>query len=380
MRTRSEIKAGTVILAALFLAGVILVASGNWSSLFKKKQTLHILFTDVQGLQVEDPVRVMGLKLGKVTGIEVTHFTDEAGRRAAAVEVTASITYAEPFSNDTSVAVDRTLTGITVLTVVPGRAAVKLAAGEKITGDAPVAITELAKKAGTIVRRIDDFVALLADKEMAGAAHEAVVNLKETSALAKSVLASLNRSIPAAEQGIVNSVKNLEQLSGSVAGSKERIADTLVNFHAASESLARAGKNVDEVMIKSRDPLIRGVANAEKATANLKALTRQVRWQPWLLLKKPDKASERERGIYNAALDFSEGADSLNDSVTELVIFMNSDSGKAGGAGVNTDKFKGLIEQAHDNLEKSVALERKLWKDLTGKGAKDEPATPGQPD
>ena len=371
MRTRSEIKAGAVILAALFLGGVILVASGNWSSFFKKKQTLHILFTDVQGLQVEDPVQVMGLELGEVTGIAVTHFKDEAGRRAPAVEVTARMTYAEAFAKDTSVSVNRNLTGNTVLTVVPGRAAEKITAGEKIMGVEPVAIMEMAKTAGTIVRRIDDFVALLADKEMAGAAHAAVVNLKETSELAKSVMASLNRSIPAAESGLVNSVKNLEQVTGTVAGSKQRITETLANFHAVSQSLARTGENVDKIVVKSRDPLINTFSNAEKASANLKSLTRQVRWQPWLLLKKPDKASERERGVYNAALDFSEGADSLNDSVKELVLLMNASDSKSGGGVVHTEKFKGLIEQVHGNLEKSVALEGKLWEDLMKQGAKE---------
>ena len=376
MRTRSEVKAGAVILAALFLGAVILVASGNWGAMFKTKQTLRILFTDVQGLKVEDPVHVMGLELGKVTGMEVTHFTDEAGRRAAAVEVTARIVYAEAFAKDTVVGVDRTLTGNTVLTVIPGSAAQKITSGERITGAEPVSIKELADKAGRVVRRIDDFVAVMADKEMAGAARAAMVNLKETSELAKSVMASLNRSIPAAETGLVNSVKNLEQFTGTVntsfSGSKDRIADTVVKFQAASESLARAGENADKIMLKSRDPLIHTFSNAEQASANLKALTRQVRWQPWLLLKKPDKASERERGVYNAALDFSEGADSLNDSVKELVFFMDSANAKSGGTGVNTEKFKSLVEQVHGNLEKSVALEQKLWKDLTDKGAKAE--------
>lgn len=374
MRTRSELKAGAVILAALFLAGLILVATGNWGSLFKKKQTLRILFTDVQGLKVEDPVQVMGMELGKVTGIEVTHFTDEAGRRAAGVEVTARVTYAEAFPKDTGVAVDRSLTGISMLTVMPGRAAKNLAPGERIMGDNPVPVTELAKKAGSVVRRIDDFIASLADKEMAGAARAAVMNLKETSSLARSVMASLNRSIPGAEQGIVNSVKNLEQFSGSmkatIAGSKESIADSVVKIHSASESLARAGENLDRFVVKNSDPLSRTIANGEKASSNLKSLTRQVRWQPWLLLKKPSKAAELERGVYNAALDFSEGADSLNASVKELVFFMDSAGAKAGGPAVDTVKFNSLIQQVHDNLQRSVELEDKLWKDLMEKGAK----------
>ncbi len=374
MKTRSELKAGAVILAALFMAGMILVASGNWGSLFKKKQTLRILFTDVQGLKMEDPVQVMGMELGKVTGIEVTHFTDKEGRRAAGVEVTARVTYAEAFPKDTSVAVDRSLTGISMLTVTPGRAPEKLSPGERITGDNPVPVTELAKKAGSVVRRIDDFIASLADKEMAGAAHTAVINLKETSALARSVMASLNRSIPAAEQGIIDGVKNLEQFSGSmnatIAGNKESINDTVVKIHSASESLARAGGDLENFIVKNRDPLGRTISNGEKASANIKSLTRQVRWQPWILLKKPSKAAELERGVYNAALDFSEGADSLNSSVKELVFFMDTAGAKTGGAAVDTVKFNALIQQVHDNLVKSVELENKLWKDLMKKGAK----------
>ncbi len=371
MRTRSEIKAGAVILAALFLGGVILVASGNWGSLFKKKQTLRVLFTDIQGLKIEDPVQVMGMELGKVTGIEVTHFTDEAGRRAAGVEVTARVAYAEAFPTDTSFAVDRSLTGISMLTVTPGRAAENIAPGERTRGEDPVQITELAKKAGSIARRIDEFVAALADKKMAGAAHAAVQNLKEASELAKSVMASLNRSIPAAEAGLVNSVKNLEELSGAVntavSDNKARVADTLTKFQTASGFLARAGENADKMMAGSRDPLIRTFANAEQASANLKSVTRQLRWQPWLLLRKPGKASERERAVYNAALDFSEGADALNRSVKELAAFMDSAGAKNGSAGIDTEKLKGLMEEVHGNLEKSVALESKLWKDVTDK-------------
>lgn len=372
MKTRSEIKAGAVILAAVALGCVILVASGHWSGAFTKKQTLHVLFTDVQGLKVDDPVQVMGLELGTVTGIEVTHFTDEAGLRAAAVEVTARMTYPETFPWDTKVAVDRTLTGNTVLTVEPGRALRKIAPGEKMTGADPVSLKELANKAGSITRRIDDFVAVLANKDMSGAARSAMVNIKDTSELARSVMASLNRSIPATERGIVASVNNLEQFSGTVSGSKDRIADAVVKLQSASESMARAGENADRIMASSREPLIHMFANADSASANLKSLTRQVRWQPWLLLKKPGKASEQDRAVYNAALDFSEGAASLNAAVKELVAFMDTSGAKTSGRGADPDKFKGLVEQVHGNLEKSVALEAKLWQDLKDKGAKGE--------
>ena len=368
MRTRSEIQAGAVILAALVLGGVILGAAGHWRELFRKKQTLRVLFTDVQGLQAGDPVQVMGLQLGKVTGIEITRFKDGAGLRAA-VEVTARMAYPEAFPRDTRVAVDRTLTGNTVLTVEPGRAEARLAAGERVLGAEPVSMRELSARAGSIARRLDDFVGVVADKKMSGAALAAAANLRETSELARSVMASLNRSIPAAERGIVNSVNNLERFSGTVAGSGPRLADTAVNLRSASASLARAGENFDAILTKSREPLINAFSNADTASANLKSLTRQVRWQPWLLLKKPGKAEEYKRGMYNAALDFCEGANTLHNSVADLSTFVKAS--EAGGvAGVDAGKFELLVQQAHDNLKRSEALERKLWQDLNGEEAK----------
>ena len=73
-------------------------------------------------------------------------------------------------------------------------------------------------------------------------------------------------------------------------------------------------------------------------------------------------------------MDFSEGADSLNASVKELVFYIDSAGAKGGGAGIDAEKFRGFTEQVHGNLEKSVALERKLWKALVEKGAKGEQA------
>jgi len=369
MKTRSEIKAGAVMLAGLLLGGLVLSAAGRWDTAFKKKQTLKVLFTDVQGLREGDPVQVMGLALGKVTGIEVVRFRN-AGGPGAAVEVTARIVYPEAFPADTAAAVDRTLTGNTVLSVTPGRSERGLAPGERLAGAAPVSMKELAGTAGSIARRLDEFVDTVADKEMAGAALAAVVNLRESSELAKSVMASLNRSVPATERAIVNSAKNLEEFSGTMAGGKEELAASLTNLSAASRSLARAGESADLVLAKSRDPLISVFSNADRTSANLKSLSRQVRWQPWLLLKKPGKEAEHDRAIYNAALDFNEGACTLNDSVRELAA--RAEAGQNAGAAEDRAKFETLVRQARENMDKSAALERRLWQGLAEKGARGE--------
>ena len=88
-----------------------------------------------------------------------------------------------------------------------------------------------------------------------------------------------------------------------------------------------------------------------------------MRWQPWVLLNKPDETEIRERSVYNSALEFSEGAENLNSSVKEL-------SGIASQSGSNPEqsaRLKKLLEQISENLQKSADLERKIWADLTDK-------------
>ncbi|MCX5796685.1 MAG: MlaD family protein [Elusimicrobia bacterium] len=369
MYTRSEIKAGAVILASAALCAVALVAAGRFGSFFAKKQTLRVLFTDVQGLKVDDPVQVMGLECGKVRALTVAHYQDQAGLSVPAVEVTARIAYPEPLADDTKVMVDCSLTGSTVLKIEPGRSAQRLGPDQRLMGAAPVSMTEIANKAGLMVKRIDEFVADVTDRNISGAVRASVLNLKKVSDEARTVMTSLNQTVPGTEASLDHSVKNIESLSKSLreslAGNQARISETVINMHAASQSLARVGENMDQLVARSKEPVHGAVSDAAKAAANMKALTREVRWQPWLLLHKPNAADIRERSVYNAALEFSEGAESLNGAVQSLAAYMAAAKGDA--AKLDSEKFKGLVAQIHASLENSAALEQRLWQQLTEK-------------
>ncbi len=371
MQIRSEVKAGAVILVAGLLSVVILAAAGRWRSLLTKKQTIRVFFTDVQGVKVSDPVLVMGLELGKVEKMRVIRAKDEAGQSMPAVEVTAVIAYPEALATDTKILASRSLTGSSQLSIEPGRASRTFAAGDTIRGTAPLSVTDLANQAGVMARRLDDFITDLTDRETLAALRGSLMNLKKMTEQANSVMASLNRTIPGTEKGLVSSVKNLEELTSEinrgVAGHKERIAETIKNIQAASQSMARLSDNIDKLVARDKEPLHRAIANAEKATSNIKALTREVRWRPWVLLHKPGGKDLAERAAYNAAVDFSEGAESLNGTVKDLVAALAAAGTKGGPAVGDQEKLKLLAAQVHVNLEKSVELERKLWESLTEK-------------
>lgn len=367
MEIRSDLKAGVVILVSAALSVVILSAAGRWKNALQKKQTIRVVFRDVQGLKVSDPVLAMGWELGKVEKMEIIRYKESPGLEYPAIEVTATIAYPEPFAIDSKMTASRSLTGSSELDIEPGRAAETFSPGQQIRGVAPASLADLGNQAGLVVQRLDEFIKDVTDRKVSGAAREAVYNLKQVSEDAKSVMASINRSVPGTEKSFVSSMKNFEQfttaVNQSIGGGKDKINETISNVHSASQSLARVGENVDKMVAKDKDTLHHAVANADKATANINALTREVRWQPWLLLHKPGSKDIEDRGAYNAALDFSEGAETLNATVRELMAAMT----KNDPSSADQEKLKTLAAQVHENLEKSVALERRLWESLNNK-------------
>lgn len=372
MHSRSEIKAGAVIVIAMALTAIVTVAAGRFGEFTKKKQTIQVLFTDVQGLKVDDPVQVMGLERGKVLSIDVASFTDVTGAVIPAVRVTAKVVYPEPFAEDTKITIDRTLTGNTVLKVEPGRDKVKIADGKDIMGLGAISITELANKAGVMAKRLDDFLADITDRSISASIKATMMNLKGISEDAKTVTASLSHSIPGIEKSLVSGVSNLDNISASlkyaISGNKEKISDTISNVHAVSKSVVNITGNVDRIVDKNQDKIESMLVNLEKSSSNLKTLTREVRWQPWVLLNKPDEVEIRERSVYNSALEFSEGAENLNATVKHLVKLIAAESrSDTPLSKEREEELKRLMAQIRENLDKSAALERKIWSTLHDK-------------
>jgi ABC-type transporter Mla subunit MlaD len=369
MQARSEVKAGAVIVVSFILFLVVVVSAGHFSQMFKKKQVLHVLFSDVQGLKVDDPVQVMGMEQGKVQSMGVYQYKDESGLLVPMVEIVADVVYPDSFPQDTKITIDRSLTGNTALKIDPGRAKERFAPDQMIMGLGAVSVTELANKAGIMTKRLDDFLADLTDKNISGAVRALVINLKQISEQAKSVTSSLAQSIPGTEKNLMASLSNVEKISHSVeqlvGDNKGKIAEMIQDLKTSAGSISGATRAVEKVVVKNEDKIHGTLANIEKATSNIKTLTREVRWQPWVLLNKPDEVEIKERSIYNSALEFSEGAESLSSTVKQLLVLVNSRDQSAEGQ----QRYQKLMNQIHENLEKSTNLERKLWSNLTDKSS-----------
>ena len=92
----------------------------------------------------------------------------------------------------------------------------------------------------------------------------------------------------------------------------------LTKLSKTGSNLEKATQNIKVLMEENKEGLGRTLSNLEATSNNVKLATRDVRWQPWILLNKPDELETRDRILYNSSIEFSEGAEELQKSVRGL--------------------------------------------------------------
>ena len=74
--SRSELKAGAMILVALFMLLVIIFSVSDIESLFIPMTKVRVWFQEVRGLKVNDPVLYAGVNVGRVASLKVEEGKD----------------------------------------------------------------------------------------------------------------------------------------------------------------------------------------------------------------------------------------------------------------------------------------------------------------
>jgi phospholipid/cholesterol/gamma-HCH transport system substrate-binding protein len=129
-----QFRVGLAVLAALLVAGILVVMFGEAPSLFRPKYTIHIWLREAPGVSVDTPVRKSGILIGRVT--EVT-FADQITDRqqierimglqdvsyeefARGVVITAEIDRGKRIYQNETCRVNKSLMGDSELQIIPG--------------------------------------------------------------------------------------------------------------------------------------------------------------------------------------------------------------------------------------------------------------------
>jgi phospholipid/cholesterol/gamma-HCH transport system substrate-binding protein len=255
-RTRSlvwsELKIGVITIIALVLASVLIFLISGEGGMFWQRYGLKTMFDNIAGLKEGAPVRVAGVEVGSVTGLnfvgERVEVLMEVGKEHRARITTASTAALGSVSLLGEAAVD--ITASTEGQPIPEW-------GYVPSGRAPGSITEVATQAsrgleeatklladvragrGTVGRLFTDDALYREINRFVDAAEDTARNLSE----GRGTIGRLARD-PAAAQALEASLKNLEGMTTRIR-SGEGSLGRLLNDDAIAKSLTATSTNLE---------------------------------------------------------------------------------------------------------------------------------------
>jgi ABC-type transporter Mla subunit MlaD len=201
---------------------------------------------------------------------------------------------------------------------------------------------------------------------------QAIAEIKEVSHRAAAMTTSLDGLLGDVKPDVRGTIANLNAITGSTKAKLPGIldhADTVVvkastamdNARTALEEAKAALGNAKDVTASAREMVAgnRGKVDAMiaslKATGeNLKQGSAEVRHAPWRLLYKPHPGEVANEELFDAARQFADGAESVNDAATALRDAMQNPN-------VDREQLKKLMDQLDQAFGNFHDVEHKLW-------------------
>lgn len=401
MRTdRNAVRAGLFILVALVLILLIVVGIQGFAQMLQPAQlrVAHFKLSDnVGGLQLGDPVRIGGYKVGMIRSIDIVG-PDEDKKVAIAFAIPSKY----PLKKGAVVRVQTEVTGSSSINIE------HMGAGEVIPVDVPLvgrpsAFSEILASVSTVAPRIEQIIAEVQQKTMP-AVDDAVARIGKTADaftrtadVTTETIADAKARLPlfqkryeqlmdtgTAALGAVRdflgpgsgdfraTLANLSETSAAIKnklpGMLDKINTTLGRIDTAAQSAAVALKDIETIAANTKDlsaaakGVIAGnkgkldgmIASLKATSDNLKGASVEIRRSPWRLLYKPTPQEMGNLNLYDSARQFAEGANDLNDSVQALRDALKS------GTKSEAD-LKALLEKMHKSFDNFQQVEQKLW-------------------
>ncbi|MEO0587906.1 MAG: MlaD family protein [Planctomycetota bacterium] len=396
MNDRHALIAGLFIIASIVAAVFVLGQVANFGAIIEPDVRYTVDFpagSDLQGLEADNAVRVMGVEVGKVRRVDlVTGQPDQDD--VVRVEFTIPARY--EMHVNAEIGVQAGLTGSSRLFVsslgdgdladesstLSGKSLSLAQVFERLGGLAPDARLTLAKfrdvgdtaqgtlqdvrdRIPNVVERyntVTDKASAMLDsgrgaldnvQDITGG--EPGTDIKTTLANVKNVTGTLRERLP----GTIDRVDNRLDEAKAVLASGRKALD---NANAKIDKMGpilddgkQITSNVRNALAENRAKIDRTFTAVQRAADNLEGAIADVRRAPWRLLNKPDEVDEHNLVVYQAAREFAAGASDLEVTAARL---------EALSADPNTPPTQ--IVEVRDELvrkyEDFAALQDELWR------------------
>lgn len=400
-RSNNQFKAGLFIIISFAVAlGIFfgITSSKIFSGPSKRYATVFQLADDVGGLEAGSQVRLGGLVVGDVEGVEIV---EHDGRPV--VKAVFNVPAKYTLKKDAVVAVQAGLTGLVNLNITSLGTANEIATVDDYLEGNPsgfAAAFELANKVGgeavetlqawrprvngilddarpRVNATLDQFrtTAVTADDTIkhvrskidpaydkyAGVADNAsgaMQNLRdvlgdtkgdirETMANLASTTGSLKEKIPTVMDKVATTLDDFRVALDKTSGVLDEVKTTATNAKDLSA-------NIRSLVIGNKSRLDEIIKSANLASQNLAAASSEIRRSPWRLLYKPSDGEVANQNLYDAARQFAEASRKLQDSSQALRDTLEDPNAKE-------EDVKKILERLDVDFADYQKIETTLW-------------------
>lgn len=339
--SRSELKAGTMIVVSVVMLMGLIFSIGDFEKLLRPTQEARVVFEDIRGLKLNDPVLYAGVNIGRVVGIDMEPAKEDMSSR---VLLTLSLDTSFVLREGANFRIGKTFTGKTSVKIRPGHGA-RLPKDAVIQGENVPELSDLTAISAPIVEKIDRTLAkvdeILGDEERASirkfitsldafsdALNEVGANLAGLTGEDGRVHQTIG-SIRAAADGVAKAIErqqgSVDTLMANLKEASEELKIALGEAQrgagAASDTFRKAslamGK-VNTIIDVHAGDMHTLVGNLRETSGSLRAWSEDVKRHPWKIVRK-GKPDEPEATARVATQDMDRALMRLDRSLERLL-------------------------------------------------------------
>ena len=374
---KNALKAGGFILGALVLAGLIVyfVAGGSLFGGGQRRTVAFPLDADIAGLAEGSEVRVGGKTVGEVTGIGF-------GGDYKEVLVGVSLPGDLVVRQGATVRVQSSLTGIVNLNFTDLGDGQPLAEDKAVPGQANtlndliLAAAQVAPEAKRAIRTLTDSTLPRADAALvsiedaatrtasAAGNFDAVLNDSELRVTLDNLRQASDRLPKLAQDAksfAAEASSAIQDVRSTVTDAGQRLNNVLDQADGATGDLAAAAADARETFASARGVVAGNRGKIDQITSRLVDTARtldlassEIRRSPWRLLYKPSGEQRANLNLYDAARQFAEGANALQDAAVAL-------EGAAADPSTDPQRVRELLTEVRERFERFDEVERALY-------------------
>lgn len=338
MKIDKNMRVGALLTFFTLTIVIFVLTLDRAATIFGTRDTVYITFSQVNGLQPEDPVRFHGVPCGRVIEIQIVEVDGDSNiaraedeeqdqdaieEQESKVLVTAEVTsdVRKRLRENSVATIERTLTGATLIALLEGNGSPLLPDGI-LEGSSGTSITDVGDElllAITALRRLADQLAPTVEvlNGPRGLNH-LVDGFNQASDSLRELADETRLLVRDTGEPLLSSISEAELLFSDLRVRTETLPEAIDEAYRAARNGGQTLERIDDVVVRNRSSLNSATEDIASASRNLRDLSSELRHRPWRLLTPPGRHDGETIDLYETASQYAQGALELRRAVEML--------------------------------------------------------------